>query len=308
MSKVIMAPTKTQGVHPVKVGIVTLFIGYAGAAHSIDLMPEDAIAPPSGIRALQLRVVDMHYRGSYANGVQVDRNARLSVQGVALRYTHATQLFNRPSVIYADIPYGEVKSQLSGTQNAGKTIGDISFAFAHWLLNDRSRQEFAGVVGYLTLPTGEYDPKYTTGFVNTNLGQNRYAFALQAGYSARLFDSLTWLVAVDSVWFGKNDDFRPDVDSVHLEQRRLLTLQNHLSRRLTPEWMVGLGHIWTTNGEWVVDGVGLGNRQNIHRLQLASTYDLPGNVRVGLQLGRALRTQNGLLEQREITFRIWRFF
>lgn len=279
-----------------------------GLAQAIDLMPEDAIAPPSGLHALQLRSLDARYRGSYVDGVQVDSSAKLSAQGYAVRYAFATEVFNRSSVFYVDLPYGRVNSQLMGTQNAGNSTGDVSLAFAHWLLSDSARQEFAGIVGYLTLPTGEYDPKYTSGYVNTNLGQNRWAFALQTGYSKRVFGHLTWLAAVDSVWFGKNDDFRPAGGAVALEQRPLLSAQNHLSKRLTPAWMVGLGHIWNTNGEWVIDGVGLGNRQNTHRIQLASTYDIPGGFRLGLQLTRAFRTENGLHEKRDLTLRFWHFF
>lgn len=280
----------------------------AGFAEAIDLMPEDAIAPPSGLHALQLRRLDARYQGSYVDGVQVDPSAKLSAQGYAVRYAFATEVLNRSSVFYVDLPYGQVNSQLMSTQNAGKSAGDLSLAFAHWFLSDSTRQEFAGIVGYFILPTGEYEPKYTSGYVNTNLGQNRWAFALQTGYSKPVFGQLTWLVAVDSVWFGKNDDFRPVGETVTLEQRPLLSVQNHLSKRLTSAWMVGLGHIWNTGGEWVIDSAALGNRQNTHRIQLASTYDLPGGFRLGLQLSRALYTANGLHEKRDLTLRLWHFF
>jgi hypothetical protein len=294
--------------HSLRFVMSLILVVSAGAVQAIDLMPEDAIAPPKGLHALQLRSLDAHYQGAYVDGVKVDPSARLSAQGYAVRYAFATEVLNRPSVIYVDLPYGEVKSQLTGTQNAGKSTGDVSLAFAHWLLSDSNRQEFAGVVAYLILPSGEYDPKYTSDYVNTNLGQNRWAFALQAGYSKRVFGALTWLAAVDSVWFGKNDDFRPAGRSVSLEQRPLRSIQNHLSGRVTSTWMVGFGHIWNTNGEWVVDGIALGNRQNTHRIQLASTYDLPKGFRLGLQLSRALHTENGLHEKRDLTLRFWHFF
>lgn len=293
---------------PLKFGIALLWATLSGAVYAIDLMPEDAIAPPEGLHALQIRTIDARYRGSYVDGVEVNPGARLSAQGFALRYAYATRVDGRPSILYVDIPYGEVKSRLPGTQNAGQSAGDVSLAFANWLLSDSARQEFAGVVGYLTLPTGQYDPQYTAGYVNTNLGQNRWAFALQAGYSRQVLGSLTWLLAIDSVWFGKNKDFKPEGRSVSLAQRPLRTIQNHLSRRLTSAWMVGVAHIWTTNGEWIVDGDALGNEQNTHRLQLASTYDLPGGFRLGLQVTRALRTENGLRERSDLTLRFWHFF
>ena len=283
-------------------------LGLSSKVLAIDLMPEDAIAPPVGLQSLQLRAIASKYQGAYLDGRRLNPDSQLTAEGAALRYARVTEFFGRPTVIYADQSYGELKTRLDGAKDAGPTLGDLSVAVAHWLLNDAVQHRYAGVVGYLVAPTGDYDPRFTSGYVNTNLGQNRWTFALQTGYSARVFTDLTWLVAADVIWFGKNDEFSPNGRLVTLEQRPLKTIQNHLSQRVTPPWMIGLGHIWTTGGRWLVDGLDLGNEENTHRLQLSSTYDFPGAFRLGLQAGRALKTKNGLAEKREVTVRLWHFF
>lgn len=285
-----------------------LGLGLSSKVLAIDLMPEDAIAPPVGLQSLQLRAIASKYQGAYLDGRKLNPDSQLTAEGAAVRYARVTEFFGRPTVIYADQSYGELKTRLDGARDAGLTVGDLSLAVAHWLMNDAVQQRYAGIVGYLVAPTGDYNPRFTSGYVNTNLGQNRWAFALQTGYSARVVTDLTWLVAADVVWFGNNDEFSPNGRLVTLEQRPLKTIQNHLSRRVTPQWMIGLGHIWTTGGRWTVDGVDLGNEQNTHRLQLSSTYDFPGSFRLGLQAGRAFKTKNGLAEKHEITVRLWHFF
>jgi hypothetical protein len=286
---------------------------------AIDLLPEDAIAPPLGIYAIQTRYVGNRLEGIYENGSKVYATPKLSIDTFAIRLSTSFSLANRPSVFYVDAPYSRTESSgIPGVNSAGWGVGDTTFALAHWLLADRTQQHYAGVVGYLTLPTGHYNPNDTSNILglNTNPGQNRWAAALQAGHFMRLGNEVGWLVAFDTLWFGENDDYRPLVYNgtewtalrTTLNRRPLFTLQTHFSKRFDQRLMLGLGYYWVTGGESKVGDRYLGNALNTHRYQFTATYDLAGGYRVGAQYGGNLKTRNGFKETEQFSLRFWRFF
>jgi hypothetical protein len=281
---------------------------------AIDLLPEDAIAPPVGLHAIQFRYASNRLEGRYQNGNKVAANDKLSFDSFAVRYSTAFSLANRTSVFYVDAPYSNTRTNIQDAREPGWGFGDATFALAHWLLEDRKKEQYAGIVGYLTLPTGEYDPRYTANSLglNANPGQNRWSAALQAGHFMRLGHGVGWLVAFDTVWFGRNDDYRPLVSSpemqLTLERRPLYTLQTHFSRRFGQKLMLGLGYYWVTGGEVQIAGAYLNNQVNTHRYQLTTTYDLTPAYRIGAQYGGNLKTRNGFDEKEQFSLRVWRFF
>ena len=279
-------------------------------AQAIDLLPEDGIAPPVGLSAIQIRYVGNRYEGSYQNGNNAAPTAKLSADTFAVRYSTTFTLANRPSVFYVEAPYSETKTANVAAKDAGWGLGDATFALAHWLHVDRKNEHYAGLVGYLTAPTGQYDRQYTnTVGINTNPSQNRWSAALQAGHFMRLGAGVGWLLAFDTVWFGENDDFETgNANDASLKRRPLYTLQTHFSKRFDSHLMLGLGYYWVNGGETKRGGNYNNNQLNTHRYQLTTTYDLSGGYRIGAQYGGNLKTRNGFDEKEQFSLRFWRFF
>lgn len=280
-------------------------------AGAVDLLPEDGIAPKVGLHALQVRTVHNRYESFYKNGNEIAPSVKFSLDTLAVRYSTSFEALGRPNVVYVDAPLSNAKaSNVPDAQSPGMGLGDTTFALAHWLLADHAKQHHAGIVGYVTLPTGRYDGRYTTNALglNTNPGQNRWAAALQAGHFMRLFSGIGWLIAFDTAWFGENDDFRPTGTQTTLNRRPLYTWQTHFSKRVDDRLMLGVGYYWVSGGETKIANSYQGNAVNTQRYQLTGTYDLPGGYRLGLQYGANLKTRNGFDETGQLSLRFWRFF
>jgi len=161
---------------------------------------------------------------------------------------------------------------------------------ALWPYADRAAQTYLGVGAYLMLPTGSYDHARVF-----NLGQNRIATALQVGLHAPMVETLSWMAAVDAVWFGKNNDFGPT--RATLQQRPLYTAQAGLRYDFNQKFSLGLVYFYTVGGETEVNGVERDDPSRIKRYQATAMTHLPVG-RVALQYGADFSTENGFIEHR----------
>ena len=280
-----------------------------GPAWAIDLQPEDGIAPPPGMTFVQFGYTNSQRGDFYSNGVKLSTTTEADLSQVHVRIAKSFAWSGRPSVAYIQVPYGSIETKnVTGAVNAPSNMGDAALMLATWPYADREKHEFFGVAGYVFLPTGDYEMKYTAGGLNTNLGENRYRGTLQAAYHRRMFKTLGWQIGFDTTWFGDNDDFlsRPG-PQVELSRKPLYAGQTSLAYRIQPNIGIGASYFYTAGGETKNNGVEQDNRVAVHRYQFTGFYQFTSS-RLTLQYGGDIKTENGFKEDRHVIVRFTQFF
>jgi hypothetical protein len=278
-------------------------------ARAIDLLPEDVVAPRPGFTQIQIAHIDSRREGLYQGGSNVLPSAELHLSQTHVRVGRSFLWNDRPSFFYALLPYGKIDADggpLSALNSPSGT-GDLVLTLATWPYANTERNEYFGLAGYLILPTGDYNPEDTR-LINTNLGENWYRAALQAGYYRRLVGKLNWMAAFDTVWFTSNDEYYGTSAVMgKLTRRPLSSAQTSLSYHFTPKLNSGLSYFYTAGGDTRFNGVSNNNSIRLHR------YGVSGNLltdlgRITLQWGGDLETETGFKEKRRLTLRLTRAF
>lgn len=290
-----------------RIRVLLLCAGLPFSAQAIDLQPEDVIAPKPGISAVQAGYIYSQRGDQYYRNTKVRDNTEIETSQAYLRLARTFNWSGRPSVAYLQVPYGSVNARVTGALDRPSHTGDLVLLLASWPYVDIERHRFFAWAGYLSLPTGDYDSRYTAGAINTNLGENRYRLAFQLGYHQRLAKNIGWQAAFDTTWFGSNDDFRPNGTQLRLTRKPLFAAQTSLAYRARPDLGLGISYFYTYGGENSYEGVTPKNESAIHRYQLSATYEMQP-FRFALQYGGDLKTQTGFKEDRLVALRLTRFF
>jgi hypothetical protein len=278
-------------------------------AYAIDLQPGEIVAPPAGLNLVQT-TYQMSERGDqYVNGRKQSADTKLSAHQLQLRYVRTFETFNMPSLVYVQTPMGYVHPDkvLNQYFDAKSGVGDTSLVYAVWPYANREKKEYWGIGAYLTLPSGQYDG----GNATLNMGGNRYAYALQTGYQRPLSEKLHWMGAVDAVWFGSQDDFRPyqaySGPDMKYQQDALYTIQTGLSYNLTPRLTLAGAYFFTEGGETSRDGLDQNDTTRLQRYQLTASSQFSFG-RVTLQYGEDIKTKNGFFEDSRLILRFIKAF
>jgi hypothetical protein len=278
------------------------------SAQAIDLQPEDVVAPPPNLRFVQFGYTASERGDFYANGNKLASNTEFNVSQAHVRLGAGFDWSGRPSVAYIQLPYGSIDTKNTGALDAPDRLGDTVLMLATWPIADREKHQFFGIAGYLFLPTGEYDQRYTRGGVNTQLAENRYRGSLQLGYHQRILGRLGWQVGLDTTWYGDNDEFlNSSSQRVTLSRKPLYAAQTSLAYRVQPNIGIGANYFYTAGGETKNDGVEQNNRVAVHRWQVTGFYQFTTS-RVTLQYGGDIKTENGFKEDRHVIVRFTQFF
>ena len=278
-------------------------------ALAIDLQPEDGVAPRVDVNFLQFGYTNSQRGYYYLNGVKQATPTEVDLSQVHVRLARTFEWSGRPSAAYIQVPYGSIDTKnVNNAVDAPSNTGDLVMMLATWPYANKEKHEFFGVAGYLFLPTGDYDMKYTAGSVNTNLGENRYRGTLQAAYHQRIFRSVGWQVAFDTTWFGDNDEFLEGATKrVTLSRKPLYAAQTSLSYRILPQLGIGASYFYTAGGETQHNGADRNNRVSVHRYELTGFYQFPTH-RITLQYGGDIKTENGFKEDRHVIVRWTQYF
>lgn len=281
-------------------------------AQAIDLQPEDAVAPPPGLQSVQFGYTYSERGSYYSKGSKAAGDNQLDLSQFHVRLAGSFEWSGRPSVAYLQVPYGRIDTTPNtGALDAPSNMGDLVLMLGTWPYADRERHQFFGVAGYLFLPTGDYDPKYTQASLNTNLGENRYRGSLQVGYHQRVWGRFGWQVAFDTTWYGDNDDFLQgragSTKTVRLSRKPLYAGQTSLAYRIQPNIGIGASYFYTAGGRTTWDGVLQDNRVDVHRYQFTGYYHFTSS-RITLQYGGDIKTENGFKEDRHVILRFTQYF
>ena len=268
---------------------------------AIDLHPNDGTAPPSGIQMIQINYQRIERDDFYSNGNKTRTGGEIVNTQMQLKYGRSFELNTLPAFFYIQAPLTEISTSGSSsafTANSG--AGDTSFAFALWPYVNRDAEKNMGVAGYLTVPTGSYDSQR-----NLNPGENRYRWALQAGYEQSISKRVNWMSAIDVLWYGGNDDKATTHEK--LTQKALYSAQTAFIYKFNSTYSTAIGYFYSVGGETSLNGVNQGDRAESHRYQLSGIGNFPFG-RISLQYGQELSTKNGFIEDSRWILRLTKYF
>jgi hypothetical protein len=200
------------------------------------------------------------------------------------------------------LPFGklEAKDDIAALGDASG-VGDLMLAATVWLVNQPKTSTYFGITPFLFLPTGSYDHQDAL-----NLGENRWKFALQAGYITGLTDKLLLDLIGDVTVYGKNDEY--GASKAELKQDPSFQLQTFLRYQLRPNWDLRGGLSYSFGGETEVDGINQDDKLRTLKMQLGTAWFVLPTLQLIANYGRDLDVENGFKEANRINLRVLTVF
>ena len=263
---------------------------------AIDLQPGEIKAPIGSFYAAQISYLYVDKGDKYTHGVKTSDSSNINQNAILLRLGHAFEINQTPAYIYAQSSFNHMENKdLPGSPNANSNgIGDTTIAFALWPYANREKDEYFGVAGYVLLPTGDYDRNRAI-----NSGLNIYQGAIQAGYQKRLSSNVNWMIALDTVLSGDNNQY---LGNYKLEKDPLYNFQTGLQYIFNPTYSMSLGYFYAVGAESTINGLDQGDISKIHRYQLTGQANYSFG-RLTLQYGSEFANENGYIEDHRLVAR-----
>jgi len=269
-------------------------------AWAIDLQPNDVVAPTPDRNFFTISYYGTENTSLYRNGSVVSagryENPRIGLDSAVVRVARSYDLAGLPAISYVQLGYGSI--QPAGTLSnvpSGTGVGDLTFATAIWPYANRETRTYFAVAGYLTAPTGSYSNEQPF-----NYGENRYKFDLQLGFQKPIIGNLNGMIAVDTMWFGANNQCGAaclPYSNASLSQKPLTTVQLGPVYKINDTFTVGASYFYVTGGETSINSIDQNNVVSTQRFLLsAQAYTAIG--RFTLQYGRDIEATNGFFQGR----------
>lgn len=271
-------------------------------ATAADVLPGAYTALPVGVNVLQAFYTHIERDSQYIDGHKRPIDARLESDVYQLRYHRIFDVGGYAVNSNIIVPYGQLEGKRD-LSSLGKEdgLGDVVLNTIVWLVNDPKTRTYFGISPYVFLPTGDYDNDR-----RLNLGENRWKFVLQAGYTTSLTDNLLFDLTGDVTLYGKNDDF--GASSAELKQDAAYQAQTYLRYKLSPavEAHAGLSHVW--GGETEINGVQQGNELRTTKYMLGASYLFRPTTQLLAQFSRDVSVENGFKESGKFVLRFTQLF
>lgn len=284
-----------------KLGIFVSFFLISQWAHSIDLQPNDIVAPPPDITVATISYVNSQNNSFYLNGLKLSGTPDLENNAALLRLARTYTIASLPAVTYIQVGASTLSTDGSlARYPSSKGMTDTTITTAIWPYADHVKRRYLGLAAYLSLPTGEYS--------NTkplNVGSNRYSQALQIGYQQAITGSLDAAMAFDTTWFGANSQCAATCNSlrnVQLTQKPLYSAQLGPIYRLNQTYTVAATYVYSSGAESAFNGIEQNNTVVTQRYFVSAVANYHFG-RVTLQYGNDLATMNGFMESRRVVLR-----
>ncbi|WP_419689994.1 transporter [Burkholderia theae] len=284
-----------------KLAALTMVVAFPTLASAINVDAGDYTALPAGANVGALYLQHAQNTRIYANGSRVAGGDITQDVGVA-RFIHFTSIGGftvDPQIL---VPFGHVgaTNQMSALGN-NTGIGDAIFAATIWLVNRPESNTFLGVTPFIYAPTGSYDRNR-----GINLGENRWKFALQAGFITPIAPKVILDLAADATAFTPNHNFGPA--GATMTESPLFQAQGWLRYQLTSSIDLRVGGSYVFGGNQTVAGVSSANRQSTPSFLLGAAWFPTKTWQIIALYGRQTSTENGPLETQRFNVRVAHFF
>lgn len=272
-----------------------------GNAHAIDVDAGDYTALPVGTNLGLLYYQHAERDRIYSHGERVSGGKLTSDVGIAryVRYVNIGGYTATPQIL---LPFGRLNgSDDLSALGRSSGVGDPILAATVFLLNDQKNKRYFGVTPYLYLPLGSYNKNRAL-----NLGENRWKFAVQAGYTTPLSDRVTLDLVGDVMFFGKNADYGPG--GATLKQKPLFSTQAWLRYDVSDTFNLRAGLSHSFGGESKINGAAQEDDTNTSKFSFgfgwspAPAWQLIGTV------GRDISVRNGPMETSRVNLRLLKAF
>ena len=269
---------------------------------AVDVDAGDYTALPAGTNLAMLYYQDASRDELYSGGNKVAGDYSLASDVGILRGVHFTEIGGYIVDPQFLLPFGALdagKDIAALGEESG--VGDLILAATVWLVNKPKDNTYFGITPFIYLPTGTYDNKE-----GLNLGENRYKFALQAGYITNLTDDISLDLVADVMLYGKNDEFGATKQT--MEQEASFQLQAFLRYKMNPSWDFRVGLSQTFGGETEVDGIKKDDAAEVTKMSVGSSYFISPSIQLSATYGRDLAVENGFSEDNRLNLRVLKVF
>ena len=224
----------------------------ASPAQAVAIDPGDYMSAPPGTEMAVVYYQHASAKGLYANGREIDPRARLYSNLVLARYVRFAEAYGQLFDVEVVVPWVELggTGSTAGLGHASG-VGDPMLVATYWFVNDPANETYVGIVPYLWLPVGDYDPRRVL-----NPGANRWSGDLQFSGSQGLGQGFIVEASVDVQVFGDNSNY---ANGHRLSQDALYDLQGFLRYQITPVDEVGVRLRYVVGGTQQLDTASLHN-------------------------------------------------
>lgn len=270
--------------------------GIATPARAVDVDAGDYTALPPGTNLLLLYSQYATRDKVYANGDRAPGNHKLDSTIGILRGVHYMDIGGYTVDPQFLLPFGKLKAKDDiAALGSNSGLADLILAATVWF-NKADAKEHFGITPFVILPTGQYDKNDPL-----SLGENRWRFALQAGWIKPLTGKLTMDLVADFQLHGKNDDFGPL--SRTRKQKPLYEVQGFLRYGIGAGSDLRLGMQHIAGGENEIDGVDQNDRQSLTKMSIGTSTFISPTQQILATYGRDLSVRNGFKEQNRLNLR-----
>mgnify|MGYP000137796139 FL=1 len=284
--------------------MLPLMASLSQPARALDLDADDYAsgAIPAGTNLALLYYQHAQRNKVYSDGNQVAGGDLKSDVGILrlVRFVDIGGFRADPQIL---LPFGSLKAS-NDLSALGSTsgVGDLIVTGTVWLVNKPDQGEFFGVTPAVWVPIGSYDKNKPL-----NLGEHRWKYLLQAGYTTPLGSKdLSLQLAADVTGFGHNDDYGPN--SQKLTQKPLYQFQAWLKYNLGGGFDLRAGTSHFVGGETSVDGVASDDRTRTTNAKFGFGWGFAPGWHFAALYGRDLSVRNGLKESDRINLRLLKAF
>lgn len=294
--------------HAAKAGLAAAIMAVAGlatpAARAIDLDAGDYTALPAGTTLGLLYAQHASRDKLYAHGRALPPEGRLVSDIGILRGVRFMELGGHVVNPQFLLPFGRLrgKGDFDGLgSNSG--VGDLIVAAAVFGSKPGDKTQYA-VMPYVWLPTGQYDRNDPL-----SLGENRWKFALQGGYSTPLSEKVSFDLMGDVTFFGKNDDADDGAGGrTTLKQKPLLDVQAHLRWHLDAATDLRLQLAHSLGGETKLGSAWQDNRGAGTRMKLGVGHFFGQTTQLLVLFNRDLHVREGFKIDKGVQLRLLQVF
>ena len=249
-------------------------------SYALSTDPLDFTAAPVGtnlsILYYQHNAADRYYAGG-KNVANPDIKLDLAIARF-VKYYDVSGFTVAPQIL---VPVANLNVKSADQSQAG--FGDPILAAPIWLYNNPESRSYFAIAPYLIVPVGQYDRD------GLSIGENRWSFILQPGFSVGLGKNWTFDFISEVQFFGRNNKFAAG----DLKQEPRFSIQPHLTYHGAYgfNWSLGGYRYW--GGETKVGSVFQNDKTNTTQIIAGVSKWISKQDNIQLQFRKDVDVENG---------------